>query len=110
VYVVARVLGEHVQGPPVPGRVVFGTARGHQVDRQDVQVHAGVQVAGNAPRDWVTYYSRRPDPPLVERLWLDAIKIDRHGCVTVVFDFGDLDSLLVQLGPEQRCEAVRVRP
>jgi hypothetical protein len=51
----------------------------------------------HAPQNWVAYYSAQPGRSLIDRLFLDGLEVDRQLRVTVVFDFGDLDSLVVVL-------------
>jgi hypothetical protein len=63
-----------------------------------------------APQDWADYHTAQPGGPLIDRLFLDGIEVDRQLRVSVVFDFGDLDSLVVQLNDQGHGAGVYVRP
>jgi len=63
-----------------------------------------------APRDWADYYAAQPGGPLIDRLFLEGIEVDRRLCVSVIFDFGDLDQLVVQLNDHGHGDSVFLRP
>jgi len=63
-----------------------------------------------APRDWADYYAAQPGGPLIDRLFLEGIEVDRRLCVSVIFDFGDLDQLVVQLNDQGHGDGVFLRP
>lgn len=62
-----------------------------------------------APQGWADYYAAQPGGPLIDRLFLDGIEVDRQLRVSVVFDFGDLDSLVVQLNDQGHGAGVYLR-
>ena len=64
----------------------------------------------HAPPSWADYYAAQPGGPLIDRLFLDGIEVDRRLRVSVIFDFGDLDSLVVQLNDQGHGDGVLVRP
>lgn len=53
-----------------------------------------------APAGWREHYSGQPGLPLVDRLFLDGIEVDPQLTITLIFDFGDLDQLSVQVDGE----------
>lgn len=63
----------------------------------------------HAPPGWADYYAAQPGGPLIDRLFLDGIEVDPRLRVSVVFDFGDLDSLVVQLNDQGHGHRVFVR-
>lgn len=66
-------------------------------------------IAG-APSGWVEHYDAWPGPPLLERLFLESIEVDDHLNVSLAFDFGDLDMLLVRLDTRGACTSADLCP
>lgn len=62
-----------------------------------------------APAWWLEHYSAESGGRLVDLLFLDGLEIDPDHRVSVVFDFGDLDSLVVRLDDQARTESVYLR-
>jgi hypothetical protein len=62
-----------------------------------------------APVWWREHYSAESGGPLVDLLFLDGIEIDPDQRVSVVFDFGDLDQLVVRLDDQARAESAYLR-
>jgi hypothetical protein len=62
-----------------------------------------------APAWWREHYSAESGGRLVDLLFLDGLEIDPDHRVSVVFDFGDLDSLVVRLDDQARTESVYLR-
>jgi len=63
-----------------------------------------------APRDGIEYYTTQSGGPLIDRPFLDGIEVDPQRRVSVIFDFGDLDQLVVQLNDQGHGDGVFVRP
>jgi hypothetical protein len=63
-----------------------------------------------APPEWVRYCAAEPGPPLIERLFLDGIEVSPLLRVSLAFDFGDLDMLMVGLDDQGDGERVWLRP
>jgi hypothetical protein len=64
----------------------------------------------HAPQSWADYHAAQPGGPLIDRLFLDGIEVDRRLRSSVIFDFGELDSLVVQLNDQGHGDSVFVRP
>jgi hypothetical protein len=64
----------------------------------------------HAPAEWLQHYSSQPGPPVFERLFLEGFEIDEHDMLSVMFDFGDLDLLVVELGSDGRGQRVFLQP
>lgn len=64
----------------------------------------------HAPREWADHNEAQPGGSLIDRLFLDGIEVDERLRVSVIFDFGDLDSLVVQLDDQGHAASVIVRP
>lgn len=64
----------------------------------------------HAPPEWLRHYEAQPGPPLTNRLFLDAIEISPLLRVSLVFDFGDLDQLVVGLDDQEDGHQVCLRP
>jgi hypothetical protein len=62
------------------------------------------------PAQWLEHYSLQPGPPVFERLFLEGLETDEHDTMRVVFDFGDLDQLIVELESDGRGRRVFLRP
>lgn len=62
-----------------------------------------------APAWWRERYSAESGGRLVALLFLDGIEIDPEQRVSVVFDFGDLDQLVVRLDHQARAERAHLR-
>jgi hypothetical protein len=50
-----------------------------------------------APADWARYCTARPGPPPPDRLFLEGLQVSKQLLVSLAFDFGDLDLLIVRL-------------
>jgi hypothetical protein len=60
----------------------------------------------HAPPGWVRDCPAQPGPPLAGRLFLEGLQVSRQLLVSLDFDFGDLDLLIVRLDDEGNDEAV----
>ena len=60
----------------------------------------------HAPPGWVRDCAAQPGPPLADRLFLEGLQVSRQLLVSLAFDFGDLDLLIVRLDHEGNGEAV----
>ncbi len=49
------------------------------------------------PPGWVRYYAAQPGPSLLDRLFLEGLRVSGKLLVSLDFDFGDLDLVTVQL-------------
>jgi hypothetical protein len=83
--VVGRSFSDHVEARAA-------RIRNAVTDLPSIQRYA----VDRAPRDWADYYAAQSGGPLISRLLLEGMKIDQRLCVSVIFDFGDLDQLVVQ--------------
>jgi hypothetical protein len=63
----------------------------------------------HAPREWVRYQSAQPGPQLIDRLFLDGLEVSSQGLVTLAFDFGDLDMLVLRLDRQGNGQEVLLR-
>jgi hypothetical protein len=60
----------------------------------------------HAPPGWVRDCGTQPGPPLADRLFLEGLQVSRQLLVSLAFDFGELDLLMVRLDHEGNGEAV----
>jgi len=63
----------------------------------------------HAPPEWVRQGAAEPGPPLIERLFLDGIEVSPLLRVSLAFDFGDLDMLMVLLDDKEDGQQVSLR-
>jgi hypothetical protein len=63
----------------------------------------------HAPAGWAAQCAHEPRA-LTDVLFLDGLEADLHGRVSLVFDFGDLDQLVVRLDEQGQGTAVYLRP
>jgi hypothetical protein len=63
----------------------------------------------HAPAGWAAQCTPEPGV-LTDLLFLDGLEADLDGRVSLVFDFGDLDQLVVQLDEQGQGTAVYLRP
>ena len=64
----------------------------------------------HAPQGWSEHDVTQPGGPLIDRLFLEGIEVDRERRMSVLFDFGDLDLLVVRLDGHGQAESVLVQP
>jgi len=67
-------------------------------------------VLDHGPPDWVRYYAAQPGSSLVDRLFLEGLRVSGKLLVSLDFDFGDLDLVTVQLGHSGTGEEVSLHP
>jgi len=67
-------------------------------------------VCRHAPREWVRYQSAQPGSQLIDRIFLDGFEVSSQGLVSLAFDFGDLDMLILRLDRQGSGQAVLLRP
>jgi len=94
-------------GPAIRAHVDRCAARIEQVLTELASIRR--YAVHHAPTDWTDHYAAQPGGPLIDRLFLDGIEVDPHLRASVVFDFGDLDTLVVQLNDQGRGHRVYVR-
>src|SRR5215207_1677756 len=75
-------------------------------DLPSIQRHA----AQHAPPEWVDHYQAQPGGSLIDRLFLDGIEVDQRLRVSVIFDFGDLDPLVVHVNDQRHPARFILRP
>jgi hypothetical protein len=63
----------------------------------------------HAPPEWVRQCTADPGPPLIERLFLDGIEVSPLLRVSLAFDFGDLDMVMVLLDDQEDGQQVYLR-
>jgi hypothetical protein len=100
------------------GREYEGAALAAQVQRCAAMVDKALSALPliksfalqHAPAQWLEHYSSQAGPPVLERFFLDAFETDEHDVLSAVFDFGDLDQLIVELKSDGRGRRVFLRP
>ncbi len=51
----------------------------------------------HAPAEWLRSQTAQPGPRLIDRLFLDGLEVSSQMGLSLAFDFGDLDMLVLQL-------------
>jgi hypothetical protein len=64
----------------------------------------------HAPAEWLRHVGTQPGPSLIQRLFLEGIEVSLLLCVSLAFDFGDLDMLMVRLDEQGHGDRVFLRP
>jgi hypothetical protein len=63
-------------------------------------------VLDHGPPGWARYYAAQTGPSLLDRLFLEGVRVSGKLLVSLDFDFGDLDLVTVQLGHSGTGEGV----
>jgi len=64
----------------------------------------------HAPAKWLHHYGADGGPPLIDRLFLEGLDVNVDLQVAILFDFGELDLLEVNLDAHRECLSVAVVP
>lgn len=65
--------------------------------------------AAHAPSDWAAHYGAGFEEDHSELLFLDCMEVEAGGRVAMIFDFSDLDQLVVRLDEEGHGTSVSLR-
>lgn len=63
----------------------------------------------HAPAEWLRSQTAQPGPRLIDRLFLDSLEVSSQMKLTVAFDYGDLDMLVLQLDQHGKAREVLLR-
>ncbi|MFD9409787.1 hypothetical protein ACFWBN_22615 [Streptomyces sp. NPDC059989] len=101
-------LGKVEPGSDLDGRlaVVVAKIRCALAVLPEIAAYAVAQ----GPRPWRDYYEGLGGQPLVDRLFLEGFEVDAELGVSVCFDFGDLERIVVALDASGRGQGVELRP
>ncbi|MBM9510400.1 hypothetical protein [Actinacidiphila acididurans] len=100
--------GEVEPGPDLDRRLTVVVARIRHALAALPEIVA--YAVAHGPRRWRDHYERADPQPLADRLFLEGFGVDAELNLSVWFDFGDLDMIVVALDAYGRGQAVELRP